>query len=150
MFGALLSSEGFLNGRMNSFMAKSRSREAGLYNESPYDTLAKLKSQIELLEREGTAGIERKRRENLRNLQMPTVNGMPSDLLRDHKFDDWHEISDFPVFSTPGLARHLHFLVYNPWPFNVRTSVTVCGNAKSSLVELPRDDLPVYRHVDEM
>jgi hypothetical protein len=128
MFGGLLSSEEFLNGWMASVELVSRNvDDVVIDDESPYDTLVKLKMQIELLEREGMEGIRRKRRENTKRLRAPEISGIPSILLQTSKFDDWHEILDFPIFSTLGLVRHLHFLVYNPWPFSVRASVTVCG-----------------------
>ena len=102
--------------------------------DGPYEALDRVRKYIGLMEHEGISGINREKLRQIRQAPLSEIQGIPSTLLeKSHAFDNWHEIFDYPVFSTTGLARRFFALLYNPWPFSVRASVTVCGQAMSSL-----------------
>lgn len=92
----------------------------------PYEILKQLHEHVVALEHGGWSGMERRRMEAIEKAPMFEVEGIPSDLLEG---DGWCDISSISYFSTNSLSKHLCYLLYNPWPFTVRASVTVMGEA---------------------
>ncbi len=125
LFGALLS---YLD---QGFEVRHRST----IEPSVDETMNLLRRQINALKDQGYQGAERARMQKIKAASVPEIEGIPTTMLEDSTFDSWHEIGDFPVFSTVGLSRIFRVLLYNPWPFRVRASITVCGNAVSDLAE---------------
>lgn len=125
LFGALLSylDQAFESGRRTPL------------EPSVDETMSLLRRQIDVLKDQGFQGAERARRQKVQAAVIPQIEGIPTTMLKEAEFDDWHEISDFPVISTTGLAKVFRVLLYNPWPFRVQASVTICGHAVSSLEE---------------
>lgn len=109
------------------FQALERLEDPGQprLDDGPYEAMSRLRKYIVLMERDGLAGIERNRIEQAKNAPIPEANGIPSSLLETS--GGWHDVSSMPVFSTSGLGRPCHYLLYNPWPFTARVSVTVSG-----------------------
>lgn len=51
-------------------------------------------------------------------------------MLTDHiasDADGWGDVSWWPYFSTIGLGKHAAVIMYNPWPFRIRASVSLEG-----------------------
>lgn len=105
-------------------------------HESPSELISKLSKMVKTLERHGPDGLNAIRDNQHSHIKdyrdtHDDPRGMLTTMLVDD--DGWDVLDDWPVFSTTGLGQTFGVVAYNPWPFSIRASVVVAGNAVADL-----------------
>jgi hypothetical protein len=121
---------------MDELFTYQPARPQKVTHESPSELLNRLTKMVGTLERHGPDGLNAIRdsqHSNIKNYRdtHDDPRGMLTTMLVDD--DGWDVLDDWPVFSTTGLGQTFGVVAYNPWPFSIRASVVVAGNAVADL-----------------
>jgi len=100
--------------------------------ETPQMLMRRLSEMVDTLSTYGPGVFQKEQDERLLPLQ--TFQD-PRGMLTSHLVEDngWCDASWWPIGSTAGLRREIGIVAYNPWPFSIRTSVSMEGQCLSSL-----------------
>ena len=104
--------------------------------ETPLQLMDRLQSMIATLTLYGKDGLAMRTESQAPALE--DIRGMLTTHLVSHS--GWGDVSWWPIFSTGGLKRELGIVVYNPWPFRIRASVSMDGIAMAELLPEPKGD----------
>ena len=112
------------------FVQRSQARQYRA-QETPQELLRRLQQMVDTLTRYGRSGLEMLE-DRSSTSALEDARGMLSTHLvgRD---GGWGDVSWWPILSTNGLKRALGVVAYNPWPFRIRASASLEGDAVASL-----------------
>ena len=97
--------------------------------ETPQQLLRRLEEMVNTLTRYGRSGLEM-----LEDRSAAPTYHDARGMLTTHLVEKsgWGDASWWPIISTNGFRRELGVVVHNPWPFRIRASVSLQGQALMS------------------